>query len=102
MSFTDTDSLTYKIKPEDVYEEFFKRKPLFDFSNFSKESKVYDNQNEMVVGKMKIVYRGIPINKFVGLKSKLHSMLSDDGKESNTAKINTATEFNEFKDTLRK
>ena len=27
-------------------------------------------------------------------------MLSDDGKESNTAKgINTATEFNEFKDT---
>ena len=28
-------------------------------------------------------------------------MLSDDGKESNTAKgINTATEFNEFKDTL--
>ena len=28
-------------------------------------------------------------------------MLSDNGKESNTAKgINTATEFNEFKDTL--
>ena len=39
----------------------------------------------MVVGKMKIVYRGI------------HLMLSDDGKESNTAKVvNTATEFNEF------
>ena len=101
MSFTDTDSLTYEIKPEDVYEEFFKHKPLFDFSNFSKDSKFYDNQNEMVVGKMKIIYRGIPINKFVGLKSKMHSMLKDDGKESNTAKgINTATEFNEFKDTL--
>ena len=55
----------------------------------------------MVVGKMKIIYRGIPINKFVGLKSKMHSMLSDDGKESNTAKgVNIATEFNEFKDTL--
>ena len=28
-------------------------------------------------------------------------MLSDDGKESNTAKgVNIATEFNEFKDTL--
>ena len=49
----------------------------------------------MVVGKMKIIYRGIPINKFVGLKSKMHSMLSDDGKESNTAKgVNIATEFN--------
>ena len=40
------------------------------------------------------------LDKFVGLKSKMHFMLSHDGKESNTAKgINTATEFNEFKDT---
>ena len=55
----------------------------------------------MVVGKMKDEYKGIPINKFVGLKSKMHSVLSDDGKESNKAKgINTAAEFNEFKDTL--
>ena len=45
------------------------------FSNFSKDSKFYDNQNEVVVGKMKVECRGIPINKFVGLKSKLHSIL---------------------------
>ena len=74
--FTDTGSLTYEIKP-DVYEEYFKQKHLFDFSNFSKGSKFYDNQNEIIVDKMKNVYRGIPINKFVGLKSKMHSMLSD-------------------------
>ena len=99
--FTDTDSLTYEIKLEYVYEKNFKYKHLLDFSNFSKDSKFYDNQNEMVVGKMKIIYRGIPINKFVGLKSKMHSMLSDDGKESNTAKgVNIATEFNEVRDTL--
>ena len=81
--FTDTDSLTYEIKSEDIYEEFFKHKHLFDFSNltFSKNSKFYDSQNEMVVGKMKHEYKGIPINKFVGLKSKMHSMLSDDAKE---------------------
>ena len=49
----------------------------------------------MVVGKMKVKYNGISLNKFVGLKSKIHSMLSDDGKESSTAKaINIATEFN--------
>ena len=49
---------------------------------------------------MKAVNKGIPINKFIGLKSKMYSMLSD-GKESNTAKrVNIATEFNEFKDTL--
>ena len=98
MLFTDTDSLTYEIKSKDAYEEFFKHKHLFDLSNFSKNSKFYDSQNEMVVGKMKIVCKGIPIGKFVRLKSKMHSLLSDDGKESNTSKgINITTEFNEFK-----
>ena len=37
--FTDTDSLTYEIKSEDVYEELFKHKHLFDFSNYPKNSK---------------------------------------------------------------
>ena len=55
----------------------------------------------MVVGKMKVVNKGIPINKFVGLKSKMHSMLSDGGNESNTAKgVNIANDFNEFRDIL--
>ena len=99
--FTDTDSLTHEIKSEDVYEECFKNKYLFDFRNFSRNPKLYDSQNEMVVGKMKAAYRGIPIDKFVGWKSKIHSMLSVDGKESNTAKgVNIVTEFNEFRGTL--
>ena len=96
MLFTDSNSLTYEIKSEDVYEEFFKYKHLFDFSNFSKGSKIYDNQNEM-----KNECREIPINKFVGLKSKTHSMLSDGNKESSTTKVvNITTEFNEFRDSL--
>ena len=37
---TDTDTLTYEIKSEDAY----KHKHLFDCSNFSKDSKFYDNQ----------------------------------------------------------
>ena len=47
--FTDKGSLTYQIKLEGVYENCFKHKHLLEFSNFSKESKFYDNQNEMVV-----------------------------------------------------
>ena len=35
--FTDTGSLTYEIKSEDVYEEFSKHKHLFDFSNHPKD-----------------------------------------------------------------
>ena len=65
--FTDTDSLTYEIKSEDVYEEFFKHKHLFDFSNFSKDSKFYNGQNKMVIGKMKVEHKGIPIKNFDGL-----------------------------------
>ena len=68
--FTDTDSLTYEIKSEDVYKEFFKRKHLFDFRNFSKDSKFYDSQNKMVIGKMKVVNKGILINKLVELNQK--------------------------------
>ena len=46
----------------------------------------------MVVDKMKVVNKETTIDKFVGLKSKLYSMLSDCGKESNTAKgLNIAT-----------
>ena len=36
--FTDTDSLTYEIKSENVYKEFYKWKDLFDISNYSKDS----------------------------------------------------------------
>ena len=41
--FTDTDSLTYEIKSGNIDEEFFKWKDLFDFSNYSKNSKFFDN-----------------------------------------------------------
>ena len=97
--FTDTDSLTYEIKSENFYEEFFKYKHLFDFSNYPKDSNFFDETNKKVIGKIKS--EGKIIGEFVGLKPKMYSMLSDDGKESNTAKgVNIATEFGEFKYTL--
>ena len=51
--FTDTDSLTYEIKSDDVYEEFFKHAHLFDFSNYPKDLKFFDETNKEVIGKMK-------------------------------------------------
>ena len=101
MLFTDTDNLTYQIKSEDVYEEFFEHKRLVDLSNFLRDSKFYDSQNKIIADKIKVKHKGIPINKFVGLKSKMYSIFSDDGKESNRAKgVNIATEFNAFKETV--
>ena len=72
--FTDTDSLTYEIKSEDVYEEFFKWKDLFDFSNYSKDSKFFDVTNKRVIGKMKCEFGGVIVNDLVGLKSKMYSI----------------------------
>ena len=86
--FTDTDSLTYEIKSEDVCKEFYKIKHLFDLSNGLKDL-------------MKYVSEGKLNDEFIGLKSKMYSMKNIDGKESNMAKgVNIVTEFNEFKDTL--
>ena len=39
--FTNTDSLTYEMKSENVYEKLFKWKDLFDFSNYSEHSKFF-------------------------------------------------------------
>ena len=49
--FTDTDSLTYEIKSENVYKDFYKWEELFDFSNYSKESTFYHDTNKKVIGK---------------------------------------------------
>ena len=47
--FTDTDSLAYEIKPKNVYENFFRYKHLFDFSNLPKNSKFFDGTNKLLV-----------------------------------------------------
>ena len=49
--FTDTDSLTYEIKSEDFYEDFFEWKDLLDFSNYSEDSKCFDNTNKKLLVK---------------------------------------------------
>ena len=72
--FTDTDSLTYEIKSEDVYEEFFKWKDLFDFSSYPKHSKFFDETNKIVIGKMKDEFDEVIVDEFVGLKSKMYSI----------------------------
>ena len=96
--FTDTDSSAYEIKSKNVYEEFFKWKDLFDFSNYSKDSKFYDESNNKVIGKMKDEIGGVIIDEFV-LKLKMFAIKKIDGRETNTAKgVSIATEFNEFED----
>ena len=66
--FTDTDSLVYEIVNGNVYEQCFKGKDLFDFSEYSKDSIYFDESNRKKLGKMKDECNGNKIDEFVGLK----------------------------------
>ena len=61
LCFTDTDTLMYRIKTEDVYVDFTKDNKMFDFSNYSAMSKFYDDSNKLVTGKMKDATVGVEI-----------------------------------------
>ena len=101
--FTDTDSLCYKLHEKSPCKKMYNYKELFDPNNFSVSSKYYCSDNKKVVGKMKDEYGGKSIVKFVGLKSKMYSILDDSSNEKSTTEGHNAfIEFQEFHDTLFK
>ena len=81
MLLTDIDNLMYKIEVENVYDDFYKDKDLFDFSICPKDSKYYNNSNNLVVGKLKDETCGAPMKNFVGLKSKIYIFITKDNHE---------------------
>ena len=84
--FADTDSLTYEIEAEDVYQDFWNDKDKFDNSGYSESSPYFDKTNKKVIGKFKDEAGGILIVEFVGLRSKMYSYIKDNQKGSKTAK----------------
>ena len=99
--FTDADSLVYEINGDNVYEQCFKEKNLFDFSGYPKDSVYYDISSKKVLGKMKNEFNGTKINEFIGLKSKMYSLISVDNKEVNKAKgVNKKLRHKEYLDVL--
>ena len=66
--YTDTDSLVYEIKTEDVYEDFYQDKNLFDFGDYPLDSKFFDPVNKKVIGKMKDEFKRKTISEFARLR----------------------------------
>ena len=98
MVFTVTDSLVYQIKAEDVYENFYQDKNFFDFTDYPLNSKFFDPVNKNVIGKMKDEFKGRMISEFIGLKSKMYSLI---GAEVTKAKgVNKKIRYKEFVDVL--
>ena len=104
--FTDTDSLTYEIEEDDVYQDFWKDKHLFDNSDYPKDSPFFDNTNKKVIGKFKDEVAGLPIVEFVGLRSKMYSLMKNNEQGSRTAKgikknvIKQQLQHDNYKDVL--
>ena len=104
--FTDTDSLTYEIEAEDVYQDFWNDKDRFDNSDYSENSLYFDKTNKKVIGEFKDEAAGVPICEFIGLQSKMYSYIKDNQKGGKTAKgikknvIKTDITHENYKETL--
>ena len=76
--FTDTDSLCYEIKTDDIYEDIWKDKENYDLSDYPSNSKYHDPINKKVLGKFKDETLSKPIVEFIGLRAKMYSILTED------------------------
>ena len=84
--YLQTDSLVYEIETNGVYENFYRDKNLFDFSDYPEDSKFFDLVNKKVIGNMEDEVKGKIIHEIVGLKSKMYSLAAIDGEEIKKAK----------------
>ena len=84
--FTDMHSLTYEIKAEDLYKDFWNDKDMFDNSDCPENLPYYCNANKKVIGKFKDEACGVLITEFIGFKSKMYSYVKDNEKGGRTAK----------------
>ena len=79
--FTDTDSLTYHITAEDLYQDIKQDQHLYDISNYPKEHFLYSTTNKKIIGKFKDETGGLPIVEWIGLRAKMYCIKLEDGKE---------------------
>ena len=74
---------------------------MFGFSEYPVNSKFYDLTNRKVLEKLKDEFKGKVIYDFIGLKSKMNSLISVDNKEVSKAKgVNKKIKHKEFTNVL--
>jgi hypothetical protein len=85
--FSDTDSLCYHLFTDDLYRDMSAYIDLLDTSAYPRDHPLYSPVNAKVIGKMKDECNGKPPLEFVGLRSKMYSLLTyDDNMAKRTAK----------------
>ena len=87
LCYMDTDSFIIHIKTEDFYKDVANDvEKRFDTSNYEVNRPLPTGKNKTVIGLMKVELGGRIITKFVALRPKTYSYLTDDGKEDKKAK----------------
>ena len=64
--FTETDGLVYETE-NDVYEEFYLKKDMFDFNKYLHNLRFYDVKNKKVTSKIKDKVKSVSIVEFVNV-----------------------------------
>lgn len=85
LCFSDTDSVCYHIKNDNVYDVIKDNINYFDLSNYPENHKLFDTTNKKVVNKFKNESIA-EIKEFVGLRSKLYSYITNDDEEHKKCK----------------
>ena len=79
--FTDTDSLTYQITTDDIYQDMKADEQLYDTSDYPKDHPLHSTVNKKVIGKFKDETEGVPVSEFVGLRAKMYSIKTENVKK---------------------
>ena len=94
----------YEVETEDEFEYLASNNKMFDFSNYSTNSKYSDNSKKLVIGKMKDEIGAFAIEDIVVLKPKTFSFLVDHSRyikaKGMKRNIVTITSHNSYKDAL--
>ena len=72
--FTDTDSLTYAVQTDNIYEDMAEDAATkYDFSEYPADHPLYNTYNKKALGYFKDELNSIPMEVFVGLRPKCYA-----------------------------
>jgi hypothetical protein len=75
LCLTDTDSFIYQIFTENVYADMLCHMDWYDTSDYPADDPLFSMKNHKVLGKLKDEKAGHFIRQFVGLRSKVYSLI---------------------------
>jgi hypothetical protein len=86
LCLTDTDSYIVQIQTQNVYDDMLTDLDWYDTSDYPADHPLHSQSNKKRLGKLKDELAGRVLNEFVGLRSKVYSLRSDDGENIRKAK----------------